>query len=378
VAEPAASWATNRAARCSIDGHGKAKVAPKIQPLTLSPSANLNHCRTAWDASARSSIFASLPLREKTIIARIRHAAAKQPAKYAALGIGDDCALLRVPPAQEILATTDFSIEGIHFRRDWHPPESVGHRCLARGLSDIAAMEGEPIAALLSLAVPAKLPQRWVDRFLRGLLQLGEKFGVPLVGGDTSQSKVGILADIVVLGTVPQGKAILRSGARAGDRIYVTGEVGGSAATLDLLLSGRKIRAADYPAHFYPEPRIHVARFLREKDLASAMIDLSDGLSTDLAHICEESGVGAQIRSEAIPKASIGKNQQEVELAFALHGGEDYELLFCAPRGRRVPPRIAGVPVTEIGVIERGQHITLQRPGGSLELRPQGWEHFKR
>jgi thiamine-monophosphate kinase len=183
----------------------------------------------------------------------------------------------------------------------------------------------------------------------------------------------------VVLGTVPQGKAILRSGARPGDRIYVTGELGASAATLDLLLSGRKVRAADYSAHFYPEPRIHVAKFLREKDLASAMIDLSDGLSTDLAHICEESGLGAQIWSESIPKASIGKSRRrEVELAFALHGGEDYELLFCAPRDRRVPPRIVGVPITEIGVIERGRRINLQRPEGREELKPQGWEHFRR
>jgi len=319
-----------------------------------------------------------VPLHEKALIARIRREAAKRPDNYTALGIGDDCAVLRVPPGQEILATTDFSIEGIHFRRGWHPPESVGHRCLARGLSDIAAMAGEPIAALLSLAVPAKLPQSWVDRFLRGLLKLGKKFGVPLLGGDTSQSKAGILADIVVLGTVPQGKAILRSGACPGDRIYVTGELGASAATLHLLLSTGTLRAADYSAHFYPEPRINVARFLREKDLASAMIDLSDGLSTDLAHICEESGVGAEIQAEAIPKASIRKNRQDVELAFALHGGEDYELLFCASRGRRVPPRIAGVEITEIGFIQRGERIILMTEGSGGELKPRGWEHFKR
>jgi thiamine-monophosphate kinase len=130
--------------------------------------------------------------------------------------------------------------------------------------------------------------------------------------------------------------------------------------------------------HFYPEPRVHIARFLREKNLASAMIDLSDGFSTDLAHICEESGVGAQIWSEAIPKASIGKHRQEVELAFALHGGEDYELLFCSPRSKRVPRRIAGAKVTEIGVITRERRIGLQRNGKTLTLKPQGWEHFNR
>ena len=273
----------------------------------------------SWEVAACGSIFAFLPLPEKSIIARIRRAAANPVHKFVALGIGDDCALLRVPPGQETLVTTDFSIEGIHFRRDWHPPESVGHRCLARGLSDIAAMGGEPRAALLSLALPAKLPQNWVDRFLRGLLKLGKVFGVPLLGGDTSESKAGVLADIVVLGTVPEGKAILRSGARPGDRIYVTGELGGAAAALDLLLSGQKLRPADYPRHFFPKPRVDVARFIREKDLASSLIDLSDGLSTDLTHMCEESGVGATIWFEAIPKASIGK-YQEVELAFALHG----------------------------------------------------------
>jgi len=319
-----------------------------------------------------------VPLREKALIARIRRAAAKGASNHAAFGIGDDCALLRVPPAQELLVTTDFSLEGIHFRRDWHPPESVGHRCLARGLSDIAAMGGKPRAALLSLAVPAKLPQSWVDRFFRGLLRLGDRFGVSLLGGDTSQSKAGVLADIVVLGTVPPGKAFLRSGARPGDRIYVTGELGAASATLNLLFSGRNLRAADYRAHFYPEPRIAVAGFLREKHLASAMIDLSDGLSTDLAHICEESGVGAQVCSETIPKGSIGKSRQEIDLGFALNGGEDYELLFCSPRSKRVPRRIAGVKVTEIGVITREQHLRLQRNEKTFTLKPQGWEHFKR
>jgi thiamine-monophosphate kinase len=319
-----------------------------------------------------------VPLREQALIDRIRGQAGKRPAGQTVLGIGDDCAVLRVPPGRELLVTTDFSIEGTHFRREWHPPESAGHRCLARGLSDIAAMAGEPRGALLSLAAPAKLPQGWVDRFIRGLLDLGSKFKVPLLGGDTSQSQAGILADIVVLGTVPEGKAIPRSGARPGDRIYVTGELGGSAAALELLLSGSKLRPAGYAAHFYPEPRVNVARYLREKDLASAMIDLSDGLSTDLAHVCEESSVGAEIWSDAIPAASIGKKRKEVAVEFALHGGEDYELLFCAARSRRVPPRIAGIPISEIGVINGGDRIMLMDRGSGHELRPQGWEHFRR
>src|SRR2546430_388938 len=155
------------------------------------------------------------------------------PVRNAVLtGIGDDCAVLRLLPGHESLVTTDFTLEGIHFRRDWHPAESVGHRCLARGLSDIAAMGGEPVAAFLSLALPRGLPQSWVARFVRSLIGLPEKYGVPLAGGATAESPNGILADIIVVGTVPKGRSLLRSGARPGDRIFVSGELGGSAAAV--------------------------------------------------------------------------------------------------------------------------------------------------
>ena len=274
--------------------------------------------------------------------------------------------------------TTDFSLEGVHFRREWHPAVAVGHRCLTRGLSDIAAMGGNPIATFLSLALPQKMPQSWVNQFVKGLLQLADAFHVSLAGGDTAQSPSGVLADIVVVGSVPNGKAIRRSGARAGDRIYVTGTLGGAAATLKLLFSGQKLRPSDFPCHFHPIPRIEVGRFLREKGLASAMIDLSDGLSTDLGHICEESGVGAEIHAPAIPCASVGKPVREVDLQFALNGGDDYELLFTARPGKRVPTRIAGVPITQIGHITRARRVILINPDGAAsELRAQGWEHFK-
>ncbi len=230
------------------------------------------------------------------------------------LGIGDDCAALRIPHGHEVLVTTDFSLEGIHFRREWHTPEVVGHRCLTRGLSDIAAMGGRPIAAFLSLALPQSLPQSWVDRFLAGLLRLADAFQMTLAGGDVAQSPGGILADIAVVGSAPKQKAVLRSGAKPGDRVYVTGELGGSAATLKLLFSGRKLRPADYCQHFCPQPRVAVGEFLRRKRLASAMIDLSDGLSTDLGHICDESGVGAEIQAQAIPLARIAKPTRQVDL----------------------------------------------------------------
>jgi len=275
-----------------------------------------------------------------------------------------------------MLVTTDFSLEGVHFRRLWHPPESVGHRCLARGLSDIAAMGGDPVAVFLSLALPPKLPQRWVDRFLEGLLNLAGEFRVPLAGGDTSQSLHGVLADIVVVGSVPKGKAILRSGARPGDRIYVTGRLGESASALEALRSGRKIRAADYPRHFQPAPRIEVGQYLRKHRLASSMIDLSDGLSTDLSHLCEESRVGAEIHSAAIPRAREGRTARQVPLELALHGGEDYELLFTS--SKRIPSKIGGVSVSEIGRIVRGKRAFLAGDNATRqELRPAGWEHFR-
>ena len=327
---------------------------------------------------------------EKALIAQVRRMAARAKNPAVQTGIGDDCAVLRLlsrgkKDERDTLVTTDFTLEGIHFRRDWHSAESVGHRCLARGLSDIAAMGGEPVAAFLSLALPRNLPQSWVGRFARSLISLAERYSVVLAGGDTAESPAGVLADIIVVGTSPKGKALLRSGARPGDRIYVSGELGGSAAAVWEMRKNpkRKLNPRDYPRHFFPDPRIELGRVLREKGLASAMIDTSDGLSTDLAHICEASGVGAELQEEAIPRASVGKPAREVDLQFALHGGEDYELLFTARRSRRVPSRIAGVPITRIGHItrQRGSKIfvmLMNRGGVGYELEPLGWEHFRK
>jgi thiamine-monophosphate kinase len=320
-----------------------------------------------------------LPLPEKALIARVRRLAGSSRRGNLIAGIGDDCAVLRIPAGHEALITTDFSLEGIHFRRDWHSPESIGHRCLTRGLSDIAAMGGEPIAAFLSLALPRKLPQAWVDRFTRGFLALADRTGVPLAGGDTAESPAGILADIVVLGSAPRGKAILRSGAKPGDALYVTGELGGSATALYCMKKNprKKLRPQNYRRHFFPEPRLEVGRILRERGLASAMVDLSDGFSTDLAHLCEESGVGAEVHSSALPLATVGKPARRVDLRVALHGGEDYELLFSARPGKRMPARIAGVPLIRIGDITRPRQLVLiRRDGVRSELLPRGWEHF--
>jgi thiamine-monophosphate kinase len=318
-----------------------------------------------------------LPLTEKSLIAAIR-AQARQNLTIA-LGIADDCSILRVPAGHEILITTDFSLEGMHFRRNWHPAEVVGHRCLARGLSDIAAMGGQPLAAFLSLALPRLTPKKWADGFIKGFFKLADKFRVSLAGGDTAESPSGILADIIVVGSAPKGTAIRRSGAKPGDRIYVTGALGGAAHVLGLLFAGRKLRPNVYPQHFFPTPRIEVGRFLLEKKLASAMIDISDGLSTDLAHICEESDVGAKIEPNAIPRAKAGRERDVVDLSFALHGGDDYELLFTAPPSKRIPAKIADVRFTKIGEVTRSRQIVLVNAlGRAHKLKPQGWQHFQK
>lgn len=319
-----------------------------------------------------------MPESERKLIERIRGRAGGRGAARGrasvVTGIGDDAAVLRLAPNDELLVTTDFSIENVHFRREWHTPEVVGWRCLTRGLSDIAAMGGEPIAAFLSLAVGGDVPQVWVDQFLKGLLGLAKKFRVPLAGGDTAQSVDGIQADIVVLGSVPKGTAVLRSGARPGDQIYVTGDLGGSGAALDRLRASLPL-GAESARHFHPEARVRAGRWLREHKIPSAMIDISDGLSTDLGHICQESGVGAEIWAEAIPRAGSGGKTHSVALEFALHGGDDYELLFTS--SRPVPPKIGGVRVTPIGRTTRKKGMRLIDTDGKKRLlEPKGWEHF--
>jgi thiamine-monophosphate kinase len=311
-------------------------------------------------------------VREKSLIQQIRR---RIPSGAAVpTGIGDDCAVLRLHAGHDVLVTTDFTLEDVHFRREWHPPEVVGWRCMTRGLSDIAAMGGEPRAAFLSLGLARGTPQRWVNGFLSGLLEAAAEFRVTLAGGDTAESPTGILADIVLVGSVPKGKAVLRSGARPGDGIFVTGELGGSAAALARLREG-KVRAADYERHFHPTARVEVGQSLRR--MASAMIDISDGLSTDLEHICEESGVGALVEVAAIPRAWVGRPARQVGLNLVLHGGEDYELLFTS--AKKIPAKIRGVPVTRIGQIARKRGMELiGKDGRRRRLVARGWEHFKR
>jgi thiamine-monophosphate kinase len=337
-----------------------------------------------------------VPRGELDIIRQIRSRAGRSGAGRLRLGIGDDCALLRPRAGEEFAVTTDLTIAGTHFRMDWHTPWSAGHRALARGLSDLAAMGAKPVAAFLSLGLPrelAKPPGRWEDswaaRFVDGLLALAAQYKTPLAGGDLSETPVA-LADIVLIGAVPAGTALLRSGARPGDLVYVTGSIGGGAASLPHLdrlarETGAKVGGlipSQIPddlrpliaRHLWPQPRIAQGAWLRGRGMASAAIDLSDGLSTDLAHLCEESHVAAEIDPALLPV------HPGASLEYALHGGDDYELLFTAAPGTRIPKKIAGIPVTRIGRMLRagrgGATVSLLTAKGLQALKPQGWEHF--
>jgi thiamine-monophosphate kinase len=333
---------------------------------------------------------------ELAILRQIRARASQTASTSLRLGIGDDCALLRLRSGEELAITTDLSIAGRHFRLDWHQPESIGHRALARGLSDLAAMGARPVAAFLSIGLPRELTTSstkrrtsWLQRFLDGLFALAAAHKTPLAGGDLSESTTP-LADIVLVGAVPSGKALLRSGARPGHLLYVTGDLGGSAAGLAKL--GRLAHLAEprsarptppripkkldalLAPQLYPQPRIAQGLWLQRHALASAAIDLSDGLSTDLTHLCEESKVAAEVDASLLPIHQAATETQ------ALHGGEDYELLFTAAASARVPKKIAGIPVTRIGriVAARANHptVSLITPQGRKPLEARGWEHF--
>ena len=242
------------------------------------------------------------------------------------------------------------------------------------------------MAAFLSLALPQGFMQnaagrRWLDGFLEGLLQLGKHTATPLAGGDTATApKDAVLADIVLLGSVPLGTSLRRSGAKAGDGLYVTGSLGGAHAELDQLASrprrfAKALPDGDHP-HLYPTPRLQQGERLRRSGLATAAIDLSDGLSTDLRHLCEESGVGALIQADRLPiHPLLASASCADQVHAALHGGEDYELLFTAAPGARLPKSIAGVPITRIGEMTRRRDILLENDGKATGLIAQGWEH---
>jgi len=303
------------------------------------------------------------------------------------LGIGDDAAVLGLSGQRECVVSCDAFLEEVHFRARLHPPDSAGYKALARATSDLAAMGAVPRYFLLALALPAERTGGWLDRFLAGIARAARRFGMVLIGGDTSRHPT-VAINVTVLGELGPGRAVTRSGARPGDRIYVSGRLGRAQLGLELLLHNlyrrRKWNTLLAP-HLFPELRLSLGQWLARERLASAMIDTSDGLSTDLAHLCESSHVGALLWLERIPAVRVptglggAKGARLDPLELALHGGEDYELLFTAPPrlARKVPASFQGVPLTVIGAVSPEKRIRLVGPHGRItRLHPLGWNHF--
>jgi len=294
-------------------------------------------------------------------IEKLRRRIALPPSAGVVLGIGDDCAIVRPRGGREDwLYTTDMLLEGVHFLRETHTPADIGWKALARGLSDIAAMGGTPRFCLLSLAVTRDIDERWLDQFYKGLLTLAGQSGTALLGGDLARTD-RVMCDIVVAGTVPRDKALRRDGARPGDGIYVSGTLGGSA--LGLATS----RGKAWTRHKRPEPRLALGRYLRTRLHASAAMDLSDGLSLDLHRLCAASALLADIAPPPIFRGAT--------LEQALHGGEDYELLFTVPPRTRVPAAFEGLPLTHIGFMLAGTPGVVLLDGAPLEAL--GYDHLR-
>jgi thiamine-monophosphate kinase len=306
--------------------------------------------------------------------------------RFLSLGIGDDAALVSGTPGYEIVLTCDWFLEGTHFLRDKHPADAVGWKCLARAVSDIAAMGAVPRCFLLSLALPRELAGQWLDDFLRGLRRAARRFGCSLAGGDTTERRE-VSINVTVVGEVRRGREVRRSGARPGDIIYVSGRLGEAELGLRLLRErkrGSSALGARLQKHLYPEPRLELGRWLSEKRVVSAMMDLSDGLSTDLRRLCEASRIGAVIRSDHLPTVGmtkVGRKRGVDPLQLALHGGDDYELLFTVPKrkAKRLPHSVGGVALTPIGGVRPGREVILAGgKGQSRILEPQGWDPFRR
>jgi thiamine-monophosphate kinase len=325
---------------------------------------------------------------EKSLIARIVGAL---PHRHAALriGPGDDAAVTRT--FGECVVSCDAFLEGVHFRRDIHPPDSVGYKSLARASSDLAAM-GVPLDAprffLVTLALPQEKCRRWLDEFLGGMRRCARELRMTLAGGDVSQQE-RVAISITVLAMARRDQLVTRSGARPSDALYVSGELGLAEMGFHHFMrkhnshrgpwppEGRRIRLPrDVQRHLYPQIRLEPGAWLAREGVATAMIDTSDGLSTDLHNLCEASHVGVRVFADALPIA--GNSRDASALKRALHGGEDYELLFTASARRKLPAQFRGVPITRIGEITRGRKIVLvSARGKSKALRAGGWDPFR-
>jgi thiamine-monophosphate kinase len=345
-------------------------------------------------------------MNEFDFINKLRARVAAKQGSVSALGtqhsalvqsIGDDAAVIRSDKGKDTLITADLLVEEVDFRRDTTTPEMLGHKALAVSLSDIAAMGARARWALVSIGLP---PDIWESGFAEelydGYLKLADQYGVELVGGDVSRTPEKVVLDSILIGECDSGRAILRHGAAPGDEIFVTGFLGDAAAGLRLIERGARVHNENGPQRLEehsvdrlllrqlrPDPRVGWGLLLGEQQLASAMIDISDGLSSDLNHLCKESGVGAVIDAARIPIDEVvteicGRRALD-PLMLALHGGEDFELLFTVKPENvgKLPKRVDGVPVTCIGSIKKASAgVKISEGARVWNLEPGGWEHF--
>jgi thiamine-monophosphate kinase len=311
--------------------------------------------------------------------------------------MGDDAALLSFPAASTLAISTDAFLEGVHFLRKLHSPESIGYKALARAVSDLAAAAARPHSFLLALALPRECTGAWLGGFLAGLRRAADTFQISLIGGDTT-CHPSVMVQITVLGVVSRA-AILRSGARPGDSIFVTGQLGAAEFGLHMLPHwlGRPLtkptrRHPFLSAHLFPRPPVELALKLAAACVPSAMVDISDGLSTDLARLCRASGVGARIEIDRLPLVTMPRisrippAQERDPVELALHGGDDYGLLFTVPPAKlprlarlaRLQSRAPGEKITGIGKITRTRKVeTIDAAGRVQPLLPRGWDPFR-
>ncbi len=338
---------------------------------------------------------------EFNFIARLREQASQRansgPATGLTRGIGDDAAVVEQVAGRESVITTDLLVEGIDFRRDTGTPFLLGHKALAVSLSDIAAMGARPKWALLSVGVPREVwDSDFLEQFYEGFLSLADRYDIRLIGGDTSRTPEKIVIDSIVIGECARGGSILRSGAKPGDQIFISGSLGGAAAGLRLLENGARLgkntTLLEEPAlavdlllrrHLQPEPRVGWGIVLGQGNLATAMIDLSDGLSSDLNHLCKESGVGALVESSLLPLdpsvTGLSGRRALDPLMLALHGGEDFELLFtvASESVANLPRKVDGVTISHIGeVVHATEGVKIRERSHVWDLEPSGWDHF--
>lgn len=335
---------------------------------------------------------------ELEIIAAIR-ARARKNVEGLRLGVGDDAAVIQSGRAKDFLACCDLSIEGVHFRREWAPPVWIGRKALAVTLSDIAAMGGRARFALVSIAIPSNFSAQAIDEIFTGLFEIADESDVTIIGGDTSSAPDRLFIDTIAIGECKAGKAVTRAGAQPGDLVFVTGTLGAADLGLKFLERGHRLQDARSVAkesakvvliqsairrHLTAEPQLRFGQALGEGKLATAMIDISDGLSTDLHHLLEESRCGAVIRAASLPVADsvaeLSLTEFHVEpVAMVLQSGEEYELLFTAQAEDRekifsVATEL-GVRVTEIGEITGGNELQLIHEEEIEIIQPSGYEH---